>query len=146
MSRRPALYYRAKAHRDLGQSAASRDGMRQVADGGGRLAPDAARGLAHLARTAGDFPTALPTARTLGWPGRGQRVLGDIHFAHGDMTQAATAYTAARTEAGTPTPANKPSPRPTSPSPLHSPPPPAPTGRSPTPNSSWPDSTNAPPP
>ncbi|MCT2546224.1 ATP/GTP-binding protein [Streptomyces atratus] len=94
-----ALYYRAKAHRDLGQSAASRDGMRQVADGGGRLAPDAARGLAHLARAAGDFPTALATAHTLGWPGRGQRVLGDIHFAHGDMAQAAAAYTAARTEA-----------------------------------------------
>ncbi|MFE7354385.1 hypothetical protein ACFU8Q_14550 [Streptomyces sp. NPDC057543] len=94
-----ALYYQAKAHRDLGQSAASRDGMRQVADRGGRLAPDAARGLAHLARAAGDFPTALATAQTLGWPGRGHRVLGDIHFAHGNMTQAATAYTAARTEA-----------------------------------------------
>ncbi|MFG3532723.1 ATP/GTP-binding protein [Streptomyces sp. NPDC047917] len=94
-----ALYYRAKAHRDLGQSTASRDGMRQVADSGGRLAPDAARGLAHLARATGDFPTALATARTLGWPGRGQRVLGDIHFAHGDMAQAATAYTSARTEA-----------------------------------------------
>ncbi|MFI6729791.1 hypothetical protein [Streptomyces atratus] len=94
-----ALYYRAKAHRDLGQSAASRDGMRQVADRGGRLAPDATRGLAHLARAAGDFPTALATARTLGWPGRGQRVLGDIHFAHGDMAQAATAYAVARAEA-----------------------------------------------
>ncbi|MFG2631050.1 ATP/GTP-binding protein [Streptomyces sp. NPDC048473] len=94
-----ALYYRAKAHRDLGQSAASRDGMRQVADSEGRLAPDATRGLAHLARAAGDFPTALATARTLGWPGRGQRVLGDIHFAHGNMGQAATAYAAARTDA-----------------------------------------------
>lgn len=94
-----ALYYRAKAHRDLGQTAASRDGMRQVAEGGGRLAPDATRGLAHLARAASDFPTALATAHTLGWPGRGQRVLGDIHFAHGNMDQAATAYTAARTEA-----------------------------------------------
>ncbi|MEV7417709.1 ATP/GTP-binding protein [Streptomyces sp. NPDC089919] len=94
-----ALYYRAKAHRDLGQSTASRDGMRQVADRGGRLAADAARGLAHLARAAGDFPSALATAGTLGWPGRGHRVLGDIHFAHGDMNQAAAAFTAARTEA-----------------------------------------------
>ncbi|MFD6876994.1 MULTISPECIES: ATP/GTP-binding protein [unclassified Streptomyces] len=94
-----ALYYRAKAHRDLGQNDASRDGMRLVADGGRRLAPAAARGLAHLARAAGDFPTALSTARALGWPGRGNRVLGDIHFAHGDMNQAATAFTAARTEA-----------------------------------------------
>ncbi|MBT2505887.1 hypothetical protein J7I98_08230 [Streptomyces sp. ISL-98] len=94
-----ALYFRAKAHRDLGQSAASRDGMQQVAASGGRYAPDAARGLAHLARAAGDFPTALATAETLGWPGRGSRVLGDIHVAHGDMTAAAAAYTAARTEA-----------------------------------------------
>lgn len=46
-----------------------------------------------------DFPTALATAQTLGWPGRGHRVLGDIHFAHGDMTAAADAYTAARAEA-----------------------------------------------
>ncbi|MEU1520378.1 ATP/GTP-binding protein [Streptomyces sp. NPDC005811] len=94
-----ATYYRAKALRDLGHHEASRDGMRQVADRGGRLAPDAARGLAHLARGAGDFPTAAGTARTLGWPGRGQRVLGDIHFAHGDMTRAAAYFTAARTEA-----------------------------------------------
>ncbi|WP_308379009.1 ATP/GTP-binding protein [Streptomyces sp. ISL-43] len=94
-----ALYFKAKADRDLGHSAASRAGMRQVADGGGRYAPDAARGLAHLARTAGDFPTALATAESLGWPGRGHRVLGDIWFAHGDMDRAAAAYTAARTEA-----------------------------------------------
>ena len=94
-----ATYYRAKAHRDLGQNEASRNGMRHVADRAGRLAPDAARGLAHLARAAGDFPTALATARTLGWPGRGHRVLGDIHFAHGDMNQAAAAFTAARTDA-----------------------------------------------
>ncbi|MFF5491543.1 ATP/GTP-binding protein [Streptomyces virginiae] len=94
-----ARYFLAKAHRDLGDTAASRDGMRNVAAAGGRYAPDAARGLAHLARAAGDFPTALTTAQTLGWPGRGNRVLGDIHFAHGDMTAAATAYTAARAEA-----------------------------------------------
>ncbi|MFI9297577.1 ATP/GTP-binding protein [Streptomyces gardneri] len=94
-----ALYFRAKAYRDLGNTAASRGGMQQVAVSGGRYAPDAARGLAHLARAAGDFPTALTTAQTLGWPGRGNRVLGDIHFAHGDMTEAATAYTAARSEA-----------------------------------------------
>ncbi|MGW2515333.1 hypothetical protein ACWC0A_39445 [Streptomyces scopuliridis] len=75
------------------------DGMRQVADAGGRLAPDAARRLAHLARAADDFPTAHATAETLGRPVRGHRVLGDIHFAHGNMDQAATAYAAAHTEA-----------------------------------------------
>ncbi|AWZ07702.1 ATP/GTP-binding protein [Streptomyces sp. ICC4] len=94
-----ALYYRSKAYRDLGQAEESRDGMRRVADGGGRLAPDAARGLAHLSRVAGDFPAALATARTLGWDGRGNRVLGDIHFAHGDMAQATAAFTTARTDA-----------------------------------------------
>ncbi|MEV6840874.1 ATP/GTP-binding protein [Streptomyces sp. NPDC051133] len=96
-----AIYYRAKAQRDLGHNNASRDGMRHVANNGGRLAPDAARGLAHLARMAGDFPAALATAQTLGWPGRGHRVLGDIHFAHGDIDQAAAAFTAARTDAET---------------------------------------------
>lgn len=94
-----ALYFRAKAYRDLGQSAASRDGMQQVAAGAGRYAPDAARGLAHLARAAGNFPTALATAQRLGWTGRSNRVLGDIAFAHGDMTAASPTYTTTRSEA-----------------------------------------------
>ncbi|MCX4452508.1 hypothetical protein OG585_07060 [Streptomyces sp. NBC_01340] len=73
--------------------------MRYVDEAGGRLVPDATRGLAHLARAAGALPTALATARTLDWPGWQNRVLGDIHFAHGDMDQAAPCYTAARAEA-----------------------------------------------
>ncbi|MFI5808642.1 ATP/GTP-binding protein [Streptomyces sp. NPDC051561] len=96
-----ALYYRAKAHRDLGDSPASRTGMQTVADGQGRLAPAARRGLAHLARMAGDFPTALTTARTLGWEGRHHRVQGDIWWLHADMDRAAVAYAAARDEADT---------------------------------------------
>ncbi|MDH6129813.1 hypothetical protein [Kitasatospora sp. GP82] len=68
----------AKAQRDLGRSADSREGMRQVAAGTTRLAPAARRGLAHLARISGDFPTALATAQSLGWKGRHQRVLGDL--------------------------------------------------------------------
>ncbi|MEV7980862.1 ATP/GTP-binding protein [Streptomyces sp. NPDC086519] len=94
-----ALYYRAKAHRDLGDSPASRAGMQAVADGQGRLAPAARRGLAHLARMAGDFPTALATAYTLGWEGRHHRVEGDIWWPHGDMDRAAAAYATARDEA-----------------------------------------------
>lgn len=94
-----ALYYRAKAHRDLGDSPASRAGMQAVADGRGRLAPAARRGLAHLARMAGDFPTALATAHTLGGEGRHHRVEGDIWWPHGDMDRAAAAYAAARDEA-----------------------------------------------
>ncbi|MDV9169016.1 ATP/GTP-binding protein [Streptomyces sp. W16] len=94
-----ALYYLAKAHRDLGHSVASRTGMQQVADGGGRLAPAARRGLAHLARLAGDFPTALTVAQNLGWAGRQNRVLGDIHWPQGDVTRAAEDYEQARNDA-----------------------------------------------
>ncbi|MFF3409067.1 ATP/GTP-binding protein [Streptomyces sp. NPDC002742] len=94
-----AVYYQAKAERDLGRSNTSRHGMQYVADRGGRLAPAARRGLAHLARLGGDFPTALATARALGWAGRGHRVEGDIWWPHGDMHRAATAYAAARAQA-----------------------------------------------
>lgn len=94
-----ATYYLAKAWRDIGRSDDSRRGMQRVADGGGRLAPAARRGLAHLARMAGDFPLALETARTLGWEGRHHRVLGDIWWPHGDVDQAVAAYAAARSEA-----------------------------------------------
>ncbi|MGW7415814.1 ATP/GTP-binding protein [Streptomyces sp. NPDC054863] len=94
-----AVYYLAKAQRDLGLRDASARGMQHVAEGGGRLAPDARRGLAHLARLAGDFPTALDTAATLGWEGRHHRVLGDVWWVQGDMNRAATEYEAARTEA-----------------------------------------------
>ncbi|MGW0647707.1 ATP/GTP-binding protein [Streptomyces umbrinus] len=94
-----AVYYRAKAERDLGRSDASRSGMQLVADGGGRLAPAASRGLAHLARLAGDFPTALHVARTLGWAGRQHRIEGDVWWVQGDMQRAATAYEVARAEA-----------------------------------------------
>lgn len=96
-----ALYYLAKAQRDLGRSDDSRRGMQRVADGGGRLAPAARRGLAHLARLAGDFPTAQEIAQGLGWAGRHHRVLGDVWWPQGDLDRAATAYAAARDEAET---------------------------------------------
>ncbi|MFD3488763.1 ATP/GTP-binding protein [Streptomyces sp. NPDC058665] len=94
-----ALYYLAKAQRDLGRTEESRQGMRHVADGGGRLAPAARRGLAHLARLAGGFPTAQESAQALGWAGRHHRVLGDVWWPQGDMTRAAASYEAARNEA-----------------------------------------------
>ncbi|MEU1666340.1 hypothetical protein ABZ547_22595 [Streptomyces sparsogenes] len=94
-----ALYYQAKAQRDLGRTDDSRHGMQQVANGGGRLAPAAPRGLAHLARLAGDFPTALATARTLDWAGRHHRVEGDVWWVQSEMERAAAAYEAARGEA-----------------------------------------------
>ncbi|MBM7169353.1 hypothetical protein JQK87_13200, partial [Streptomyces sp. G44] len=94
-----ALYYRAKAHKDLSHNEAARAGMQQVADAGGRLAPKARRGLANLARLAGDFPTALAAVPTLGWKGRHHRVLGDIHWSHADTAQAIAAFEAGRAEA-----------------------------------------------
>ncbi|MFD5098916.1 ATP/GTP-binding protein [Streptomyces albidochromogenes] len=94
-----AVYYLAKVQRDIGDSAGSRHGMQLVADGQGRLAPAARRGLAHLARLAGDFPTAYDVAQTLGWEGRQHRVEGDVYWPHGDMDRAAAAYTAARDQA-----------------------------------------------
>ncbi|MFJ2900221.1 ATP/GTP-binding protein [Streptomyces sp. NPDC087218] len=42
-----ALYYRAKAYKDLSQNTDARTGMQQVADLQGRLAPKARRGLAN---------------------------------------------------------------------------------------------------
>ncbi|MFJ9380334.1 ATP/GTP-binding protein [Streptomyces sp. NPDC101455] len=94
-----ALYYRAKAYRDIGRSADSRRGYQQVADGAGRLAPAARRGLAQAARLAGDFPTAYQAAQTLGWDGRHQRVLGDLWWLQGEPVRAAAAYQAGRIEA-----------------------------------------------
>ncbi|MER5474327.1 ATP/GTP-binding protein [Streptomyces sp. NPDC002685] len=94
-----ALYYRAKSLRDTGRAAPSRRDYQQVADQGGRLAPAARRGLAHAARLAGDFPTALAAARNLGWEGRHQRVLGDLYWLQGQPERAAAAYLAGRTEA-----------------------------------------------
>ncbi|MEU7154414.1 ATP/GTP-binding protein [Streptomyces sp. NPDC045456] len=94
-----ALYYRAKAHKDLGLTDDALTGMRHVAGAGGRLAPRARRGLANLARIRGDFPTALAAIPSLGWEGRHHRVLAHIHFPHGAIDRAATAFEAARTEA-----------------------------------------------
>ncbi|MFE7513103.1 ATP/GTP-binding protein [Streptomyces sp. NPDC057540] len=94
-----ALYYRAKAHKDLSQNDAARTGMQQVADGEGRLAVKARRALANLARLAGDFPTALAAVPTLGWKGRHHRVLGDIQWSHADTAAAINAFEAGRAEA-----------------------------------------------
>ncbi|WP_425824608.1 ATP/GTP-binding protein [Streptomyces fractus] len=94
-----AVYYRAKAQRDLGRSADSRTGMQYVVDHGRRLAPAARRGLVHLARLAGDFTAAHAAAQHLGWEGRQHRVMGDVFWPQGDMERAAIEYLAGRTEA-----------------------------------------------
>ncbi|MGA4953776.1 ATP/GTP-binding protein [Streptomyces lydicamycinicus] len=94
-----ALYYRAKAHKDLARTNEALDGMRQVAEADGRLAQRARRGMAQLARIRGDFPTARAAVPTLGWKGRHHRVLAHIWFPHGDIERAAAAFEDARTEA-----------------------------------------------
>ncbi|MEU2859236.1 hypothetical protein ACIQWL_50020 [Streptomyces mirabilis] len=48
---------------------------------------------------ASDFPTALAAAQNLGWEGRHQRVLGDLHWLQGQPERAAAAYLAGHTEA-----------------------------------------------
>lgn len=70
-----ATYYLTKAQRDLGLTGDSRRGMQRVASADGRLASAARRGLAHLSRLSGDFPTVVEAAGRLGWEGRHHRVL-----------------------------------------------------------------------
>ncbi|MGW8330268.1 ATP/GTP-binding protein [Streptomyces sp. NPDC055897] len=94
-----ALYYRAKANKDLDRTDAARTGMQHVADADGRFAPQGRRGLANLARLAGDFPAALAAVPALGWAGRHHRVLGDIHWPHANFGEAIAAFENARTEA-----------------------------------------------
>ncbi|MDQ0847750.1 ATP/GTP-binding protein [Streptomyces sp. V1I6] len=94
-----AVYYLAKAQRDLGRTQDSRMGMQRVVAGGGPLASAARRGLAHLSRLVGDFPAAIEAAQTLGWEGRHHRVLAEVWWVQGEMARAAAAYQAGRLEA-----------------------------------------------
>jgi hypothetical protein len=94
-----AIYYRAKALLHIGSSAGSRRDYQYVADGGGRFAHNARRGLTQAAFLAGDFPTAYAVAQQPGWEGRHQRDLGDLWSVQGEPARAAAAYLAGRTEA-----------------------------------------------
>lgn len=92
-------YFLAECERDLGNFDRSLEGMRQVADSGGRLAPTAARGLVHLARRVGRFPQVREAAETLGTEGRRDRVLGDLWWTQGNTALACSSYAAGRDEA-----------------------------------------------
>ncbi|MFE9333046.1 ATP/GTP-binding protein [Streptomyces sp. NPDC006925] len=92
-------YFLAECDRDLGNLDDSLDGMRRVVDAGGRLAPTAARGLAHLARRVGRFPQVRDVAENLGAEGRRDRVLGDLWWTQGSMALACSAYAVSRDEA-----------------------------------------------
>lgn len=77
----------------------SLDGMRQVADAGGRLAPTAARGLVHLARRVGRFERVRIAVDALGPEGRADRARGDLWWTQGNIGPACSAYAGARDEA-----------------------------------------------
>ncbi|MDH6707393.1 putative negative regulator of RcsB-dependent stress response [Kitasatospora sp. MAA19] len=94
-----ARYYRAKADKDLDRTADALRGMHHVAAAGGRLAPQAQRGIANLARIHGDFPGALAAASALTWKSRRHRVRGDILWPRGDFAAAAQALRDGRAEA-----------------------------------------------
>ena len=85
-------YFLAECHRDLGNLAESMEGMRQVADRNGRLAPDANRGLLHLARRRGHFPDAMAAAERLGPDGKKERAIGEILWTQGEIPLACTAF------------------------------------------------------
>ncbi|MFC7730685.1 hypothetical protein [Actinomadura keratinilytica] len=89
-------YFLAECQRDLGNLAESMDGMRQVADQGGRLAPDANRGLLHLARRRGHFPDALATAERLGTDGKRERAIGETLWTQGEIPLACAAFARGR--------------------------------------------------
>ncbi|MGW3046227.1 hypothetical protein ACWC9T_41095 [Kitasatospora sp. NPDC001159] len=141
-----ALYYRAKADKDLGRTAASLDGMRHVAAAGGRLAPQAQRGIANLARIAGDFPAAMAAASTLTWKSRRHRVRGDSSGPRATSPPPPRPCgTAGPRPSSTTRPASGPSPRPAWPWSPPSPTRPGPTRRSTSPANTWNRSTSAPP-
>ncbi|GHE26398.1 ATP/GTP-binding protein [Kitasatospora indigofera] len=92
-------YFLAECDRDLGRLQESMDGMRRVAAAGGRLAPDASRGMLHLARRLGHFPDVLTAAAALGRRGRKHRTLGDVWWSQGNITRACASYAQGRDDA-----------------------------------------------
>lgn len=92
-------YFLAECERDLGEYDRSLDGMRLVADAGGRLASTAGRGLVHLARRVGRFPQVKAGAEALGTEGRRDRALGDLWWTQGNMALACSSYAVNRDEA-----------------------------------------------
>lgn len=94
-----ARYFLAECQRDLGRHEESAAGMRRVADGSGPLTADAARGLVHLARRLGAFPSVRTAAERLPAGSRRDRTLGDLWWTQGHITRACAAYDDACREA-----------------------------------------------
>lgn len=85
-------YFIAECHRDLGHRTESLDGMRAISQAGGRLAPDASRGLVHLSRRLGRFPDVQAAAERLDARGRKDRTLGDLWWTQGKIALACAHY------------------------------------------------------
>ncbi|WP_416566168.1 hypothetical protein [Nocardia testacea] len=94
-----AWYFLAMCERDLGNFARSLDGMRRVADAGGRLAADARRGLLHLSKRLGRFRDALDLGQSLGTEGKQHRALGELWWPQGSIARACVSLAAARDDA-----------------------------------------------
>ncbi|WP_432093607.1 ATP/GTP-binding protein [Streptomyces sp. bgisy100] len=94
-----AEYFRAECDRDLGRFDASMAGMRSVAEGGGRMALDASRGLLHLARRLGHFPDVQNAIDHLGTRGRRSRTLGDLWWPQGRISLSCAGYARGRDDA-----------------------------------------------
>jgi len=93
------MYFLAMCERDLGNFAESLTGMQLVADRGGRLASDAARGLFHLSRRVGRFRDALGIADSLGQGGKHRRALGELWWSQGNISLACASLASAREDA-----------------------------------------------
>lgn len=92
-------YFLAEIDRDLGNLTASLNGMRAVAEGGGRLAPDANRGLLHLAKRVGQFPDVLTAVESLGRAGKQDRAMGELWWTQGNIGLSCSAFAQGRDEA-----------------------------------------------
>ncbi|MEO3782850.1 hypothetical protein ABGB12_05965 [Actinocorallia sp. B10E7] len=90
------MYFLAECERDLGNLPVSLEGMRSVAANGGRLAPDASRGILHLTRRLGHFPDAITAAEGLGADGKKERTVGEILWTQGSIGHACSAFAQAR--------------------------------------------------
>ncbi|MFD6158060.1 tol-pal system YbgF family protein [Nocardia sp. NPDC060256] len=91
-----ARYYLAECQRHLGQYESSAANLHRVAAGTSPRAHDAARGLAHIARHFGDFPTALEALGSLDHNSGYHRALGHIWWLHGDIARACESYSTGR--------------------------------------------------
>ncbi|MEV5837239.1 hypothetical protein [Nocardia sp. NPDC052112] len=91
-----AHYFLGESLRHLGRYEASAEHMGHVAAGRSPMAGEARRGLAHIARHLGDFPTALNTIEALDHDTHYYRALGHLWWTQGDLALSCSTYGTAR--------------------------------------------------